>query len=140
MSERAVKPSLSEGVSADPVKGVTTERRPPSGSGVEQLGAIAARPVWSVDVDPPRLRCQWEEGCDLEAVACVVALEECYCRRHARAFRQEHPDRRIVPLVDCARCGRQSSYGLALRFEGEDVQRLCRGCGELVRDLVEGEK
>jgi len=99
------------------------------------VAAIAARPPWSVAVDAPPLRCQ-APRCEREATAYALILDRAYCVTHAqfaaRTFR-----RRIVPLVDCARCRRQGPVGLALAFEGEDVRKLCRGCAELVRELVE---
>lgn len=140
MNERAAKASRAEEVRAASQEEVTSIVAASSAGDVGQLAAIVSRPSWSADpADAPRLRCQWE-GCDLEAVACVVALKECYCRRHARAFRQEHPERRIVALVDCTRCRRQGPVGLALAFEGENTRKLCRDCAELVRAIVEGEK
>jgi hypothetical protein len=123
-----------EEVSADCASEEVTERQAASSADVTRgvhVRAIATRPPWSADVDPPRV-CE-ARGCDRPAVACLVASDRAYCRPHAELARRTFPDRLIVPLVDCAWCGRQGPLGLELIFEGENLQRLCRGCAELVR-------
>jgi hypothetical protein len=114
-----------------------------SAARVEQLAAIATRPEWNVERDTPghattpaRQRCEATD-CGREAAAYLLVPGRAYCRGHAAFARQKFPERRIVSLVDCARCSRRCPFGLSLRFEGENGQAWCRVCAELVRELIE---
>jgi hypothetical protein len=138
MNEHAAKASRAEEVLAAPHKEVTSTTVAASSAGdVDRLAAIAARPAWSVDVEP-RLQCE-APGCRREAVAwCAVDGGHCYCGPHIQLTRRTFPERLIVELVDCPRCRQQGPRGPDITFEGENPRHLCRDCAELVRALVEG--